>query len=156
VSAYAVAGAHRHTPEIEQALTETGRWTAYEPAAVRVSFTPVLAPMPRGILATCTARLTTPETTTADLRDAIAAAYADEPFVTLLPVGTWPATASVAGSNAVHHNGDDSARAGPSSSRRSTTSARARPVRVSGLGCVGLPETVSLPPSGRAVIEGTR
>jgi N-acetyl-gamma-glutamyl-phosphate reductase len=112
VSAYAVAGAHRHTPEIEQALTETGRWTAYEPAAIRVSFTPVLAPMPRGILATCTARLTTPETTTADLRDAIAAAYAGEPFVTLLPAGTWPATASVAGSNAVHLQAAVDTRAG--------------------------------------------
>src|SRR5215472_1639874 len=94
VSAYAVGGAHRHTPEIEQALAEVS------PASpVRVSFTPMLAPMPRGILATCTARLTTPEITTADLRDAVGGAYAGEPFVTLLPAGTWPATASVAGSN---------------------------------------------------------
>ena len=97
VSAYALAGAHRHTPEIEQALAEAG--SAAGP--VRVSFTPVLAPMPRGILATCTARLATPQTTTADLRDAITAAYAAEPFVSLLPAGTWPATASVAGSNGV-------------------------------------------------------
>jgi N-acetyl-gamma-glutamyl-phosphate reductase len=97
VSAYAVAGTHRHTPEIEQALAETGAG-----GPVRVSFTPVLAPMPRGILATCTARLTAPSTTTAEVRDTIAAAYAGEPFVTLLPAGTWPATASVAGSNGVH------------------------------------------------------
>ncbi|MBO0832486.1 MAG: N-acetyl-gamma-glutamyl-phosphate reductase [Actinobacteria bacterium] len=95
VSAYAVAGAHRHTPEIEQALSEAcGR-----PASV--SFTPVLAPMPRGILATCTARLASPGITTADLRAAVAARYADEPFITLLPAGTWPATASVSGSNGV-------------------------------------------------------
>jgi N-acetyl-gamma-glutamyl-phosphate reductase len=97
VSAYAVAGAHRHTPEIEQALTE-----ASSAGPVRVSFTPVLAPMPRGILATCTARLTSLEITTAAVRDAIDAAYAGEPFVTLLPADTWPATASVTGSNGVH------------------------------------------------------
>src|SRR5580693_7028482 len=70
VSAYSVAGAHRHTAEIEQALAETGRGNT-----VRVSFTPVLAPMPRGILATCTARLAGPEIVEADLRDALAAAY---------------------------------------------------------------------------------
>jgi N-acetyl-gamma-glutamyl-phosphate reductase len=106
-SAYAVAGAHRHTPEIEQALAEASPATP-----VRVSFTPVLAPMPRGILATCTARLTAPETTTADLRDALGAAYAGEPFVTLLPGGTWPATAWVAGSNAVHLQAAADTRAG--------------------------------------------
>jgi N-acetyl-gamma-glutamyl-phosphate reductase len=94
-SAYAVAGAHRHTPEIEQAIAEAcGRPSS-------VSFTPVLVPMPRGILATCTARLATPEISTADLRAAVAASYADEPFVTLLPEGSWPATASVGGSNGV-------------------------------------------------------
>jgi N-acetyl-gamma-glutamyl-phosphate reductase len=107
VSAYAVAGAHRHTPEIEQALAETG---AARP--IRVSFTPVLAPMPRGILATCTARLTNPHTTTADVRDAIQAAYADERFVSLLPAGTWPGTASVAGSNGAQLQAAVDARAG--------------------------------------------
>ncbi|HYK71004.1 MAG TPA: N-acetyl-gamma-glutamyl-phosphate reductase [Streptosporangiaceae bacterium] len=95
MAAYAVAGAHRHTPEIEQAVSEAcGRPSS-------VSFTPVLAPMPRGILATCTARLATPEISTADLRSAVAAGYAGEPFVTLLPEGSWPATASVSGSNGV-------------------------------------------------------
>lgn len=97
VAAYQVAGLHRHTPEIEQALAQAGA-----PAPVRVSFTPVLAPMPRGILATCTARLADDSTTTAELRAAIAAAYEGEPFVTVLPDGRWPATASVAGSNGVH------------------------------------------------------
>jgi N-acetyl-gamma-glutamyl-phosphate reductase len=97
VSAYQVAGAHRHTPEIEQALGESGA-----AGPVRVSFTPVLAPMPRGILATCTARLASDAVTTASLRGALAAAYESEPFVTLLPEGQWPATASVAGSNGVH------------------------------------------------------
>ena len=117
VSAYSVAGAHRHTPEIEQALAEhafaeqAGAGRPPTPT-VRVSFTPVLAPMPRGILATCTARLATPETTTADLRDAIAAAYGGEPFITLLPAGNWPATAAVAGSNGVHLQAAVDSRAG--------------------------------------------
>jgi N-acetyl-gamma-glutamyl-phosphate reductase len=96
VSAYQAGGAHRHTPEIEQALAEAA---GCEPV---VSFTPMLAPMPRGILATCTARLTDPATTTAALRDALAGAYAGEPFVHLLPEGQWPATAATVGSNAVH------------------------------------------------------
>jgi N-acetyl-gamma-glutamyl-phosphate reductase len=99
VSAYQVAGAHRHTPEIEQALAEAA---AGRPATASVSFTPVLAPMPRGILATCTARLARPAVTTGELRAAIAAAYYGEPFVSLLPGDAWPATASVAGSNGVH------------------------------------------------------
>jgi N-acetyl-gamma-glutamyl-phosphate reductase len=107
VTAYAVAGAHRHTPEIEQALAEAA---AERP--VRVSFTPLLAPMPRGILATCTAKLPSPKTTTADLRNAIATAYAGEPFITLLHDGAWPTTAAVAGSNGVHIQAAIDARAG--------------------------------------------
>jgi N-acetyl-gamma-glutamyl-phosphate reductase len=70
---------------------------------VTASFTPILAPMPRGILATCTARLAGgAATTTPMLRGAIADAYAGEPFVCLLPEGRWPTTASVAGSNGAH------------------------------------------------------
>jgi N-acetyl-gamma-glutamyl-phosphate reductase len=95
VSAYAVAGAHRHTPEIEQALGEACG------APSSVSFTPLLAPMPRGILATCTARLARPTISTADLRSAVASCYTGEQFVTLLPEGCWPATGSVGGSNGV-------------------------------------------------------
>jgi N-acetyl-gamma-glutamyl-phosphate reductase len=95
VSAYQAGGTHRHTPEIEQALAEA----AARQAAVRVSFTPLLAPMPRGILATCTARLSSAKSDTAGLRAALAAAYADEPFVHLLPASRWPGTAAVAGSN---------------------------------------------------------
>jgi N-acetyl-gamma-glutamyl-phosphate reductase len=95
VAAYAVAGAHRHTPEIEQAISEACGLSS------SVSFTPVLAPMPRGILATCTARLASLDIGTAQLRSAVAASYAGEPFVTLLPAGIWPATASVGGSNGV-------------------------------------------------------
>jgi N-acetyl-gamma-glutamyl-phosphate reductase len=98
VSAYQAGGTHRHTPEIEQALGEAAGL-----GGVTASFTPILAPMPRGILATCTARLAGgAATTTPMLRGAIADAYAGEPFVCLLPEGRWPTTASVAGSNGAH------------------------------------------------------
>ena len=97
-TAYGVGGVHRHTPEITQNLSgllgEGG-------GSVSVSFTPLLVPMPRGILATCTAPLADGVTET-DLRAAYAKAYADEPFVHLLPEGQWPQTKSVTGSNAVH------------------------------------------------------
>jgi N-acetyl-gamma-glutamyl-phosphate reductase len=96
VSAYKVGGTHRHTPEIEQALQDV---TAQGQATI--SFTPTLAPMPRGILATCTARLVK-DSSTSDLRAAIARTYEDEPFIHLLAEGQWPATASTAGSNAAH------------------------------------------------------
>ena len=89
VSAYGVGGVHRHTPEIEQNL------------GAKVSFTPVLVPMPRGILATCSAPIT-PGVTADDARAAYVKAYADEPFVHVLPPGQWPQTQAVLGSNAVH------------------------------------------------------
>lgn len=95
LSAYKVGGTHQHTPEIEQALG----WAAGE--QVTVSFTPLLAPMPRGILATTTARLA-PGVTTELLHEALHAAYAGEPFVTILPPGSWPQTGATVGSNAVH------------------------------------------------------
>ena len=92
-SAYGVGGTHRHTPEIVQNLS------LLTDATVRVSFTPMLVPMPRGILATASAP------TTASAEEAVAVytkAYAEEPFVHLLPEGQWPQTKSVLGSNAVH------------------------------------------------------
>ncbi|MBJ7357452.1 N-acetyl-gamma-glutamyl-phosphate reductase [Nocardioides sp.] len=95
VTAYGVGGTHRHTPEITQNLSALDR------GAVTVSFTPLLVPMPRGILATCSAPLAE-GVTEADLRAAYVKAYADEPFVHLLPEGQWPQTKSVMGSNAVH------------------------------------------------------
>jgi len=94
MSPYGVGGVHRHTPEIVQNLGAAGG------GAVAVSFTPTLAPMPRGILATCTARAK-PGVTAESVRAAYEKAFADEPFVHLLPQGQWPATASVHGSNAV-------------------------------------------------------
>ena len=94
MSPYGVGGGHRHTPEIEQGLAQA----AGEP--VRVSFTPTLAPMPRGILATATARRR-PGVAAADVRAAWAAAYGGERFVHLLPEGQWPTTKAVLGSNHV-------------------------------------------------------
>lgn len=94
-SAYGVGGGHRHTPEIVQNL---GRLTEATP---RVSFTPLLVPMSRGILATATAPLAAP-LTAEEAYDVYAKAYADEPFVHVLPPGQWPQTQSVLGSNAVH------------------------------------------------------
>jgi N-acetyl-gamma-glutamyl-phosphate reductase len=66
--------------------------------ATSLSFTPVLAPMPRGILATVTARPLTGE----DPREVLAAAYAEEPFVHVLPEGRWPHTGATLGSNSCH------------------------------------------------------
>ncbi|MEU0413095.1 N-acetyl-gamma-glutamyl-phosphate reductase [Streptomyces griseorubiginosus] len=94
MSPYGVGGGHRHTPEIVQNLSGVAG------AKVNVSFTPTLAPMPRGILATCSAQAK-PGVTAESVRAAYEKAFADEPFVHLLPEGQWPATASVYGSNGV-------------------------------------------------------
>jgi len=94
-SAYGVGGVHRHTPEIEQNLE---RASGVRP---RVSFTPILAPMSRGILATVVAPLHD-DITDGDVRAAYEQAYATEPFVHVLPTGMWPETKSVLGANTVH------------------------------------------------------
>jgi N-acetyl-gamma-glutamyl-phosphate reductase len=86
--AYKVGG-HQHRYEIAQALGVSS-----------LSFTPVLAPLPRGLLSTCTARLVDRSTTTGQLRAAFERAYGSEPFVHLLPEGSWPHAAAVNGSNA--------------------------------------------------------
>ncbi|NTV38763.1 MAG: N-acetyl-gamma-glutamyl-phosphate reductase [Demequinaceae bacterium] len=89
---YAVGGTHRHVPEILQNFASAGATNA------RISFTPVLVPMSRGILASVTAPLA--EGANADsVRAAWVEAYADEPFVHVLPEGQWPATAATAGAN---------------------------------------------------------
>ncbi|MEI2713260.1 MAG: N-acetyl-gamma-glutamyl-phosphate reductase [Nocardioides sp.] len=93
-SAYAVGGSHRHTPEIQQNLS------GLTYGDVRVSFTPLLVPMPRGILATCSAALRD-GVTQEDVRAAYDYAYADEQFVRLLPESQWPQTKWVQGSNSV-------------------------------------------------------
>jgi N-acetyl-gamma-glutamyl-phosphate reductase len=91
--AYSIAGAHRHTPEIKQGLE------AVTDRNVTVSFTPVLIPTSRGILATCTARTRSP---LSQLRAAYEKHYGGERFVYLLPDGQLPRTGAVIGSNAAH------------------------------------------------------
>ncbi|WP_448612905.1 N-acetyl-gamma-glutamyl-phosphate reductase [Modestobacter sp. URMC 112] len=93
-SAYGVGGVHRHTPEMVQNLSRAAG------GPVTVSFTPTLVPMSRGILATCSAPLA-PGVDAAAARAAYEKAYADEPFVHLLPEGQWPTTAAVLGANTV-------------------------------------------------------
>jgi N-acetyl-gamma-glutamyl-phosphate reductase len=78
---------HRHTPEIEQV---TG---------AQVLFTPHLAPMNRGILATCYARPAA-ATSTAELLEVLAGAYAGEPFIVVSPAS--PSTKATLGSNTAH------------------------------------------------------
>ncbi|WP_040517853.1 N-acetyl-gamma-glutamyl-phosphate reductase [Gordonia neofelifaecis] len=92
VRAYGVGGVHRHTPEITQALSNAAS------LPVGVSFTPVLVPTSRGILATCTARTSA---SIDEIRAVYEKAYADEPFVHLLPEGEFPETGSVIGTNMV-------------------------------------------------------
>lgn len=89
--AYNVGGKHRHTPEIAQGLK------AVTDRDVTVSFTPVLIPTSRGILATCTARTTAP---LSQIRAAYEKAYDAEPFIHLLPEDQLPKTGAVIGSNA--------------------------------------------------------
>jgi N-acetyl-gamma-glutamyl-phosphate reductase len=91
--AYNIAGVHRHTPEIAQGLR------AVTDCDVKVSFTPVLIPTSRGILATCTARTSAPLSV---LRAAYEKTYDAEPFVYLMPDGQLPRTGAVIGSNAAH------------------------------------------------------
>ncbi|WP_207345014.1 N-acetyl-gamma-glutamyl-phosphate reductase [Arthrobacter sp. E3] len=97
MSPYGVGGGHRHTPEIQQGLSNASGLD------VKVSFTPTLAPMSRGILTTATAKVSAdiaalddPE---AALRELWTKAYQDEPFVRVLPKGQWPSTKSVQASN---------------------------------------------------------
>jgi len=91
-SAYAVGGIHRHTPEIVQNLQAAGG------EGVTISFTPVLVPMSRGILATSTARLA-PGVELADVREAWEGAYAGERFVRVLPAGSFPRSNDTTGAN---------------------------------------------------------
>lgn len=100
---YGVGGTHRHIPEIRQALAAARRTTPI-PAedapdlGIRISFTPVLVPMARGILATSTAPIA-PGVSDDEIRTAWESAYGDETFVQLLPPGQFPRTADVVGAN---------------------------------------------------------
>ena len=147
LSPYKVGGSHQHLAEIRQSLA-----AAHDGGQVRMSFTPVLAPMPRGILATCTARLHA-GVGTADLRTALNDAYELEPFVHVLADGQWPHTAATLGSNSCHLQ----AVADPDSGRAVVIAA------IDNLGkgaagqalqnaniALGLPETTGLPVDGTA------
>nr|P54896.2 RecName: Full=N-acetyl-gamma-glutamyl-phosphate reductase; Short=AGPR; AltName: Full=N-acetyl-glutamate semialdehyde dehydrogenase; Short=NAGSA dehydrogenase [Streptomyces clavuligerus]CAB82479.1 N-acetyl-gamma-glutamyl-phosphate reductase [Streptomyces clavuligerus] len=147
VSPYAVGGTHRHTPEIAQNSTAV---TDGEP--VSVSFTPLLAPMPRGILATCSARLT-PGTDARQVRAVYEKTYADEPFVSLLPEGVWPSTGAVLGSNQVQVQ----VAVDPAADRLVVVSAIDNLTKGTAGGALqsmnlalGLPETTGLPRTGLA------
>lgn len=92
LKAYNTSGKHRHTPEIQQNLSEVTE------EDVTVSFTPVLAPLPRGILTTASAPLI--DGVTQDVATkTYEAFYRDEPFVHLLPEGQQPQTQHIVGSN---------------------------------------------------------
>ncbi|MBK8757672.1 MAG: N-acetyl-gamma-glutamyl-phosphate reductase [Actinomycetales bacterium] len=146
MSPYGVGGVHRHTPEIEQNLG------AAAGAEVTVSFTPMLAPMSRGILATATAKLAD-GVDPAAVRAAWEAAYADEPFVHLLPPGSWPRTADVVGSNSVHLQLGVDERAGrvvvTSAIDNLTKGTAGGAIQCANL-ALGLPETTGLPVVGVA------
>ena len=153
MSAYKVGGTHRHTPEIEQALSEV----LPEPGRVTVSFTPTLAPMPRGILATSAAKLAPAVAASGDatsaLRAAFADAYGDSPFVHLLPEGQWPATAAVYGSNGAHVQVAADPHAGRAVVISTTDNlgkgAAGQAVQIANL-MLGLPETAGLTTHGVA------
>jgi len=144
LSAYGVGGVHRHTPEMVQNLS------AAAGAPVTVSFTPVLAPLPRGILATCTART---QASAAEAIEVYAKAYADEPFVYLLPDATWPSTAATLGANTVQLQVTVDADAGRlvvvAAIDNLTKGTAGGAVQCMNL-ALGLPETAGLPVAGVA------
>ncbi|MDQ0382169.1 N-acetyl-gamma-glutamyl-phosphate reductase [Amycolatopsis thermophila] len=145
-SAYGVGGAHRHTPEFVQNLSSVAG------VPVTVSFTPVLAPMPRGILTTASAPLAG-EPETAAVRAVYEKAYASEPFVQVLPEGSWPVTSATLGSNNVQLQVTVDADAGRlvvvaaiDNLTKGTAGGAIQSMNVA----LGLPETTGLPTVGVA------
>lgn len=94
LTSYKFGGVHQHTPEIEEVLAKVGQKN------VKISFTPILAPMPRGILATVTAKLTT-KSSADTVRELFSNYYKTSKFVSLLASGAMPMTSAVLGSNNV-------------------------------------------------------
>lgn len=92
LTSYKFGGVHQHTPEIEQAISSVAQKVA------KISFTPILAPMPRGILSTITAKLIKP-LSTLEAHEIYSKAYSDEYFIDVLPLGQMPKTNSLIGSN---------------------------------------------------------
>ena len=146
LSPYKVGGTHQHTPEMIQTLQLATS------ARVTLSFTPLLAPMPRGILATVTARLVD-GVTTDDLRSALVKQYDGEPFVHLLPEGAWPSTGATLGSNSVHLQVVADPLAGRAvvvvALDNLTKGAAGQALQNANI-ALGLPETTGLPVSGVA------
>ncbi|MET9608895.1 N-acetyl-gamma-glutamyl-phosphate reductase [Streptomyces sp. NPDC006512] len=148
MSPYGVGGGHRHTPELTQNLSRVAG------ERVTVSFTPTLAPMPRGILATCSARLRPGAGVgPREARAAYEDAYAGEPFVRLLPAGQWPQTAAVLGSNSVQvqvavdeHAGRLIAVSAIDNLTKGTAGGAVQSMNVA----LGLPEGLGLPTNGVA------
>ncbi|TDD80422.1 N-acetyl-gamma-glutamyl-phosphate reductase [Saccharopolyspora karakumensis] len=145
-SVYGVGGAHRHTPEMIQNLSAAAGEKA------KVSFTPVLAPMARGILATCSAPLRG-GVDTAAARKVYLDAYGDEPFVHVLPEGAWPQTSATLGANTVHLQ----VTVDPDAGRLVVVGAEDNLTKGTAGGAVqcmnlalGLPETTGLPTAGLA------
>ncbi|NDL57360.1 N-acetyl-gamma-glutamyl-phosphate reductase [Phytoactinopolyspora mesophila] len=145
-SPYAVGGGHRHIPEIEQNLALAAG------APISLSFTPTLVPMSRGILATVTAKLNN-GVTSSDARSAWGKAYADEPFVHLLPEGQWPTTAATVGANTAHIQVTVDERAGRlvavaaiDNLTKGTAGAAVQCMNLA----LGRPETLGLPTTGVA------
>ncbi|MEV4648242.1 N-acetyl-gamma-glutamyl-phosphate reductase [Saccharopolyspora sp. NPDC049357] len=145
-SVYGVGGAHRHTPEMIQNLSAAAGEKA------KVSFTPVLAPMARGILATCSAPLRG-GVDPAAARKVYLDAYGDEPFVHVLPEGAWPQTSATLGANTVHLQ----VTVDPDAGRLIVVGAEDNLTKGTAGGAVqcmnlalGLPETTGLPTAGLA------
>lgn len=101
---YSVGGTHRHIPEILQNFAHTAGKSAAEADDYTLAFTPILAPMARGILATVSAKLTDKALgmTDAEIRQVWLDAYEGQDFMVVLPEGVMPATANIIGSNAAH------------------------------------------------------
>ena len=147
MSAYGVGGGHRHTPEMVQNLSKA----AGQP--VTVSFTPLLVPMPRGILSTVSAPVADADLSLGEVRAAYEKAYGDEPFVHLLPEGQWPSTASTLGANTVllqvavdAHAGRVIVIAALDNLTKGTAGAAVQCLNLA----LGLPETTGLPTVGVA------
>lgn len=145
-SVYGVGGAHRHNPEIAQNLSGLAG------TPVTLSFTPVLVPMSRGILATCTARLR-PGVTADRVRDSYERRLSAEPFVHLLPEGTWPTTSMTLGANtaAIQVTVDEAADrliaiAAIDNLTKGTAGGAVQSANIA----LGLPETTGLPLTGVA------
>lgn len=146
LKAYNTAGKHRHTAELVQNLGAVAE-------DLKISFTPVLAPTPRGILTTATAPLADDSLTAASAREAYGKAYEGEPFVQLLAEGVQPQTKSVVGSNLVQVQVEVDERAG----RLLITAVIDNLAKGTGGAAVqcmniifGLPETAGLPLAGVA------